>query len=320
VVPTGYAQNISGKSKGVGLGTDDMIGHNAGIALYSGGGNVTLRGQNTVIGNSGYQMGVGLYKGVTVDAGLTGNIRFEGLATGGAYLRGVEFDNYSGAFTGVLLKTRNGNITLNGEALGASGDSIGVSIGGTMAATGTGGAQRRNAESLGSSLSGAIQSVVDRLGGTIGQFAVSIGQNGVKFRVDPTGQGRTSKKQSGVLAFDTDADAAFAAALEDAIRDGAVSGVSPRVQSALQRYAGDIDKAVAEALKVRDLENFLGDRSNPFASVFRDFERQAAERLKVARQYGFDVIEIEKVNAEERAKLLKQQLAETTASAKALLV
>jgi hypothetical protein len=213
------------------------------------------------------------------------------------------------AIGGLFVKVKSGSVAISG----ANGEII------TGAAIGSGGAQRRNAEALGSGISGALQSVVDRLGGTIGNFAVSIGQNGGKFRVDPTGQGRTRKSQSGVLAFDTDADAAFAAALEDAIRDGAVSGVSPRVQSALQRYASDIDKAVAEALKVRDLENFLSDRSNPFGSVFRDFERQASERLKVARQYGFDVLEIEKVNAEERAKLLKEQLGETTASAKALL-
>ena len=213
------------------------------------------------------------------------------------------------AIGGLFVRARTGSVTVSG-----SGGQIQ-----TGAAAGTGGAQRRNAESLGNGLTSDIQSIVDRLGGTVGTFSVSIGQNGGRFRVDPTGQGRTSKRQSGVLAFGEDADAAYAAALEDAIRDGAVSGVSPRVQAALQRYASDVDRAVAEALKVQDLENFLSDRDNPFASVFRDFERQAADRLKIARQYGFDVVEIEKVNAEERAKLLKEQLADTTASARALL-
>lgn len=213
------------------------------------------------------------------------------------------------AIGGLFVKVKSGSVAITG----ANGEIV------TGAATGTGGAQRKNAEALGSGIGGAIQSIVDRLGGTVGNFAVSIGQNGGKFRVDPTGQGRTRKKQAGVLAFDTDADAAFAAALEDAIRDGAVSGVSPRVQSALQRYAKDVDKAVAEALKVQDLENFLSDRTNPFGQAFREFERQAADRLKIARQYGFDVLEIERVNAEDRAKLVKEQLANTTATAKALL-
>lgn len=213
------------------------------------------------------------------------------------------------AIGGLFVKVKSGSVAITG----ANGEIV------TGAATGTGGAQRKNAEALGSGIGGAIQSIVDRLGGTVGNFAVSIGQNGGKFRVDPSGQGRTRKKQAGVLAFDTDADAAFAAALEDAIRDGAVSGVSPRVQSALQRYAKDVDKAVAEALKVQDLENFLSDRTNPFGQAFREFERQAADRLKIARQYGFDVLEIERVNAEDRAKLVKEQLANTTATAKALL-
>lgn len=213
------------------------------------------------------------------------------------------------AIGGLFVGARTGSVSITG----ANGQIQ------TGAAVGTGSAQRRNAESLGGGLSGAIQTIADRLGGSIGNFAVSIGQNGGRFRVDPTGQGRTSKRQSGVLAFGEDADAAYAAALEDAIRDGAITGVSPRVQAALQRYAKDVDKAVSEALKVQDLESFLADRDNPFGRVFRDFERQAADRLKIARQYGFDVVEIERVNAEERAKLVKEQLANTTATAKALL-
>lgn len=210
---------------------------------------------------------------------------------------------------GLFVRVKSGSVAISGS----NGQII------TGAATGTGADQRRNAEAMGSGISGALQSIVDQLGGTVGNFAVSIGQRGGKFRVDPTGAGRTRKRQAGVLAFGEDADAAYAAALEDAIRDGAIGGVSSRVQSALQRYASDVDKAVAEALKVQGLENFLSDRANPFGRAFREFERQAADRLKVARKFGFDVVEIEKVNAEERAKLLKEQLADTTSSARALL-
>ncbi|MFN7400557.1 MAG: phage tail length tape measure family protein [Sandaracinobacter sp.] len=208
---------------------------------------------------------------------------------------------------GLFRRTRSGSVSIAG-----SGGQINQG-----AAIGNGGQEARNASILGNNFTNTLGSVVERLGGSFGDFAVSIGQRGSKFRVDPTGAGRTRGR--GVLDFGKDSDAALQAALADAIRDGAVSGVSPRVQSVLRQYADNLDRAVADALKVQNLENFLSDRDNPFGRAFREFERQAADRLKIARQYGFDVVEIEKVNAEERAKLLKEQLADTTASAKALL-
>lgn len=210
---------------------------------------------------------------------------------------------------GLFTTTKRGSVSITG-----SGGQINQG-----AAIGNGGQQVQAAGILGNNFTNSLNSIVERLNGTVGTFAVSIGQSGKNFRVDTTGQGRTNKKNAGVLAFGEDADAAIQAALADAIRDGAVAGVSPRVQSVLRQYADNLDRAVAEALKVQNLENFLADRQNPFGRAFRDFERQAAERLKVARQYGFDVLEIEKANAEERAKLLKDQLAQTTASARALL-
>ncbi len=210
---------------------------------------------------------------------------------------------------GLFVKAKTGSVSLSGSG--------GVVVQGDP--TGTGGTQVQNAGVLGNNFTNALNSIVEQLGGTIGNFAVSIGQNGNNYRVDTTGAGRTRKKQAGVLAFGEDANAAVQAALADAIRDGAVAGVSPRVQSVLKQYAENLDRAVAEALKVQNLENWLADRENPFASAMRDFERQAAERVRVARQYGFDVVEIEKANAEERAKAVKETASSLTAGLKALL-
>jgi hypothetical protein len=91
------------------------------------------------------------------------------------------------------------------------------------------------------------------------------------------------------------------------------------VQAALRRYARDVNQAVAEALRVQDLEQLLEARDNPFVAAFRDFERQARDRLRIARDYGFDVLEIERVNAEERKRLIEQTLESTARSARELL-
>ncbi|MFN3371637.1 MAG: hypothetical protein ACK4Z0_08935 [Sphingomonadaceae bacterium] len=212
-----------------------------------------------------------------------------------------------GAIGGLFTKVRKGTVTVSG----GGGE---VSVG---AATGNGGAQRQAATGLGSGVGQAIETIIERLGGTAGSFSVSIGQRGKDFVVDPSGAGRT--RGAGVRKFGQDQSAAVQAALADAIRDGAVAGVSPQVQAALRRYADNVDRAVAEAMKVQNLERLLADRQNPFTSAFQDFERQARERLKIARDYGFDLIEIEKVNAEQRGKLLNDKLQEFTGSARALL-
>jgi hypothetical protein len=206
-----------------------------------------------------------------------------------------------GPLAELLKPSQRGKVTLT-----AAGGAVQVG------ATGGNNAENRaGAESLASAFSSAIGDVVDRLGARLGSFAVTLGIRDDQFTVDTTGRNNT--RGQGVTAFSS-AEQALNAALADAIRDGAVGGVSPAVQAALRAYATDLNKAVAEALKVQELEDLLAGRDNPFLKAARDFERQAEERLRIARQYGFDVVAIERLNAEERLKL-QQDLARDTASA-----
>jgi hypothetical protein len=171
---------------------------------------------------------------------------------------------------------------------------------------------------IGNSVTDAIQAIADQLGASIGSFSVSIGKEGERFRVDTTGSGSTKKNNSTVLGFGDDAGAALAAAIVDALKDGAIR-TSPRVQAALTAYGDNVNKAVAEALKVKGLEDLLGDRNNPFTSAFRNLETQLKQRLDVAGKYGFDLVEIERVNGEDRAKALKDTLSAATGSVRNLL-
>jgi hypothetical protein len=171
---------------------------------------------------------------------------------------------------------------------------------------------------VGNSVTDALQAIADQLGASIGSFAVSIGQEGKNFRVDTTGKGSTKKNNSTVLGFGEDSGAALAAAIADALKDGAIK-TSPRVQAALTAYGDNVNKAVADALKVKGLEDLLGDRKNPFASAFRNLENQLKQRVDVASKYGFDLVEIERVNGEDRAKALKDTLANATGSVRNLL-
>ena len=150
----------------------------------------------------------------------------------------------------------------------------------------------------------ALDQIIAALDGELGSFSGSIGIRNKKFVVDPTGQGRT--KGSGVQKFDSEADAQ-AALLRDLIADGAVKGISAAVQKALGS-SPDVEKAMKEALAVQDVEQLLGGLTGQWAKAFREFEAQASERLRIARQYGFDVAALEARNAEDRLKLQQKLL------------
>jgi hypothetical protein len=150
----------------------------------------------------------------------------------------------------------------------------------------------------------ALDQIINALDGELGTFSGSIGIRNKKFVVDPTGQGRT--KGRGVQKFESEADAQ-AALLRDLIADGAVKGISAAVQKALGS-SPDIERAMKEALAVQDVEQLLGGLTGQWAKAFREFEAQASERLRIARQYGFDVAALEARNAEDRLKLQEKLL------------
>ena len=260
-----------------------------------------------------------------------------------------------GAFDGAVAGYRNSQImdalgignsktgsTLGG-ALGAAtgipgGDIIGSIAGGLIGqalkptkrgsatitsvdgdATSRGNDQERIQASLG--LAGSVQQrlrqIAEEFDAEIGSFAVSIGQRGKNFRVDTSGSGKTKTKR-GAVDFGQDEEAAVAFALRDAISDGAIKGLSAAIQKALNSNP-DVDKAIKEALKVRDVEELLDGIGGKIRKEVRDFDRQADERLRIAREYGFDILEIERINAEERSKLIESILEDRVGALQDLL-
>jgi hypothetical protein len=111
VVPTGYAVDNSGAAPaGVALGYHN-VSHNSGTALYSGGGDITVRGKST--GSwSGDSTGIKAIEGLTMDAGTTGDITLDGAGgnAGATYSSGI-YLNYLGSAptVGALLIDRCGH-------------------------------------------------------------------------------------------------------------------------------------------------------------------------------------------------------------------
>lgn len=184
-------------------------------------------------------------------------------------------------------------------------------VNGVAGVTGTSGNNadlRKAATGLAGSVTDTIDQIVAQLGGTLGNFAVSIGKSGDKFVVDESGRGSTKrgKKNDGVIAYDS-AEEAQAAALANAIADGAVAGLSDAVQRAF-RSTDNVDKAVREALGVKALEQALGGAAGALKGIFDAEDTAGRERLRLARTYGLDVIAVEKLNAEQRTKLVDDTL------------
>lgn len=179
------------------------------------------------------------------------------------------------------------------------------------------GSYRGSASGAAGSVQDSIRQIAEQLGGTLGAFKVSIGQRDGDWRVDTSGRGATKKKK-GAKDFGDDEGAAIAYAIADAIKDGAIKGLSAAVQKAL-KSSSDINKALNEAIKVSELEKLIKGIGNVFEQTFQDFEKVAKERVDLARKYGLNMVKLEKLNAEERAKIFEQALESRIGGLKAFL-
>lgn len=175
---------------------------------------------------------------------------------------------------------------------------------------------------LAGSVQGALSKIASTLGADVGGFAVSINKYKDSYRVDPSGGTSVGGKygdRDGVLKFDNnDAEGAVRAAIANAISDGAIKGLSGAVQKALGS-SSDIDKALQEALKVSNVEDLLGGVSGQLTKSFKAFEKEAADRLRIAREYGFDIVKVEAANAKERVALTDKLMDQQVGSLKRLV-
>lgn len=192
---------------------------------------------------------------------------------------------------------------------------------------GSSGSTARGAVGLGTNIQQGLSQIAEALGATVGAFDVMIGTYKDQYRVRTTssgwnGQGGLNfKGNSGrnLHDFGDDQAAAVAFAISDAIADGALGNLSASVQKALKKYGSDLDRSLREAIKVQELEILLGGVGGQLNKVFADFEKTASERVRLAKEYGLDLVKTEEINAKERADLFKQVMEERTGALRQLL-
>lgn len=252
---------------------------------------------------------------------------------------GQQIDQLFGALG---IKSSNTGATLGGALGGAIGGPVGEIVGsilggivggalksakrgsatitnvtGDASIRGNNRAFEQQAAGLASTVQDTLANIAEQFGGQVGNFAVSIGVRDGNVRVDPSGRGIT-KTRNGALDFGEDSQAALRAAILDAISDGGISGISAAIEKALNS-SKDLDRAVREALKVQAVEDIIGGLGSTLERQFRQFEAQAKDRVRIATEYGFDVVKIEERNAEDRKKLVDQLLEDRVGSLQQLL-
>lgn len=161
--------------------------------------------------------------------------------------------------------------------------------GGVMGTSGNGG---RDASGLGSSVLQSLDSIAKALGVTAtGNYSVSVGMRGDTYRVDTTGRGRT--KESDVLNFGSDAQAAVKAAIKDAIQDGVFEGLSQGMKDFI--LSGDLETQLGKVSAFKSALDAADQAKDPQAYELKALDKARTEILDIAGKVGASLEEITKL-------------------------
>ncbi len=143
LIPTGYALNYTSVPAGLMIGSYNAgVGHNANVRMFSGGGDIVWRGRATLAVSS-VNVGISAFEGVTVNAGVAGDITVDGVSVGASTWSGTVLHCWSAGTAASSYLTVDGDILLNGSGTGVA-NAYGTQLDGTtgfpvvVAATGAG--------------------------------------------------------------------------------------------------------------------------------------------------------------------------------------
>lgn len=201
-----------------------------------------------------------------------------------------------GLIGGLFMKTKKGSsaVTVNQYGEAGAGTAVGNDSGYKKAATGLAGA-----------VADQLNSIADTLGGSLGSFAVSIGQRKKDFVVDPTGANRT--KGPGVMKFKDEAEA-IEYALRNALADGAIKGISEASQRIL-KSGQDLQRALNKALVIESIPKRLMQLTDPVRYAVTELNREFADMINYLKEGGATAeqfAQAQKLYDLERAKAIEQ--------------
>lgn len=198
-----------------------------------------------------------------------------------------------GTLGGMLKKTKWGaaNIT------SATGDAT---------ITGNSNSAKTNAGGAATSIQGGLQDIANQLGGTAsGGFNITIGQRHGDWRVRE-GAG-SLKVKKGAKEFDDDYEGALAYAIQLAVKQGAIEGISDASKRVLTR-SSDTSTAISAAATYEDLLRQAAKLKDPIKGTFDELNRsinQMTSSLKAAGYSAEDLKAVEAVFEQQRKDALE---------------
>lgn len=200
--------------------------------------------------------------------------------------------------TRIFGSAKRGSATITGSA-----DDFAVAVRGNTSK------YKQASSAAADSVIDSIASIAEQLGGTVdpSRGSVSIGIRKGRYRVDPTGAGRTKAKK-GVLDFGDDAEAAARAAMIDLINDGVIQGLKAGTQRLIQ--AGkDLDVQLQKALDFESVFSRLKEIDDPVGAALDTLDKEFGRLKTIFGEAGASAAEyadLERLYGVERAKAIEE--------------
>ena len=239
--------------------------------------------------------------------GAIGNVILPGI--GGA-IGGAIF----GTIGGLFMKTKTGSVSLGKDQFGYAGIK---GTGGNDAAT------TKAVSGLGGSVNDQLNQIADAFGGGIGSFNVSIGKRGDEYRVNGGGGETTGKKANGsdIVYKGKDEQAAIAAAVQNAIEDGAISGISAAAQKILQS-GQNLQTAITKALAIESIPKRLMQKTDPIRHAVTQLNQEFTKLIAYLKEGGATAAQFadaSKLYEMERVDAIKQATSQSIAAIQAYM-
>lgn len=228
----------------------------------------------------GKEAGAALFKGV---GGMLGKL--------GGPLGSIVGGVLGGALGSAFTKVSKGYAVVTNAGVTAGGNNADLTA---------------SSKTSGTGIQAALNNIADQLGGSIGNYAVSIGKRSSGYiRVSASGSSRVADKSfaknggSDLLYDGKDEAEAMRVALLNALQDGAIKGIREGSQRLL-KAGGDIDSALRKALSFEGVFRDLKAIKDPVGSaldavnlefrrlidVFKEAGASSAEYAQLEELYG----------------------------------
>ena len=201
-----------------------------------------------------------------------------------------------GIIGGMLKKTPKASATVSIIA----GEAMETAISGNKSSL------KKIAGGMADSVIAGLASVADQLGADLaGNANVSIGMRKKSYRVDPTGMGRT--KGAGVQDFGDDQAAAIAYAIQVAIKQGVLDGLSESMKRLIMAD-GDFQAQLQKALSFKSVFDELAQKDDPAKwaqDAITKWHDGMAKIFKEAGATADELAELERLTGLKRADAAK---------------